>query len=402
MATTNIESDPNMSLVPAGYHECGGMECEKEGKLRCKGCKNAWYCSPACQKFAWTFHIFDCKAKGTIRTAHHLARACRQDLMPTDAQTLRDYGFERICDPEAVSKLLGLYQGLFILHKYRLEPRELDKWLREGTLAQHIKDTFEAVPAHTRGGYYPWFLENQWVLDPSVPVPEGSGVEALGERMEAKLWDTLGPERKAEHDAGRWPRESIVCMVIYRFLLSGLHPSPISSSEEYIGFGFCTADDMYEEMQIARIYTTLMGRCTFEEFCKAYETNGLIALMKAKGITTGVTKHFEHVVTGLGHGARESVWDLKQFVYGDGERRIIPSITCDYGFMNCRTPSEREELLVVYKAAFEGRGFDAMELHAECIKGHVYEYVLKFQKFSKEEKRKFVRLMKNPYPLPEY
>ena len=227
--------------------------------------------------------------------------------------------------------------------------------------------------------------------------------------MEAKLWEKLGPERKAARDAGQWPREWLVCVAMYRQLLSGFHPPPYAPHQEYISFGFCTAENMYEEMQISRVYEILIDRCTFEEFCKAYETNTLVALMKAKGALpeqrrefSGVPKHFEHVVTGLGHGARESVWDLKQFVFGDGERRIIPSISCDYGFMNCRTPNEREELLRVYKAAFEAKGFDAMELHAQCIKGRVYEYVSQFQKFSKDEKRKLIQLMKNPYPLPEY
>ena len=97
----------------------------------------------------------------------------------------------------------------------------------------------------------------------------------------------------------------------------------------------------------------------------------------------------------------ESVWDLKQFLYGEDMVRMVPSVVVDYGFMHCRAPGEREELLAAYKAAFESKGFDAMELHAHCIAGKLYEYVAKFQKFSKEEKRKFTRLMKNPYPLPE-
>ena len=62
--------------------------------------------------------------------------------------------------------MVGLYQGLFLANAWKLEPREIGKWVKEGTLIQNIKKTFENYgPPDSRGLYYPWFLQNQWVLN---------------------------------------------------------------------------------------------------------------------------------------------------------------------------------------------------------------------------------------------
>lgn len=378
-------------------HHCQGFECEYLGTRRCASCKKAWYCSTKCQKRDWMFHIFDCNTKGHIRTAHHLARACRQDLAPTDQQTLSDYGFDKVHDAEGMSNLLGLYQGLFIIHKYELEPRELDRWLKEGSLVEHIKETFEGIPEASRGGYYPWFLANQWVLDGS-PEPDTHSVQGVVERMENKLWEFLGHDRKLQFSA--WPRERKVCASLYRSLLSDHHPGPYNTPDEYIGFGFCVARDMYIEMSISRLYIALIRRCSFEEFCEAYESSSLIAFMESEGITDrhSLPRHFEHIMQS--RATNESVWDLKQFIYGGEMVELIPSVKVDYGFMHCRSPEDITALTTVYKVAFDHKDFDEMELHSHCIQGQLLDYVSRFQKLTKKDKKRYGRLLKNPYPLP--
>ncbi|KAJ3531274.1 hypothetical protein NM688_g7595 [Phlebia brevispora] len=380
---------------------CQNYECENTATQRCSACKKAWYCGGRCQKENWAVHIFDCKHNAPMRSAHHLIRACTRDLMPTDPQTLEDYGFARLNDSQDMSMLLGLYQGFCMIHWQGggLEARTLDKWLREGSLVQRIKDTFEPVPLQNRGAYYPWFLENQWVLDGS-PIPSQNTAEALVDRMEKALWDVLGHARKAQFPT--WPMEKKICVQLYRILLSDFHPAPINPSEEYIGFGFCVARDMFTEMVIARLYRALIASCSFEEFCDAYEASSLIPLMESKGVIStrsSLPRHFEHVMRS--RRMHESVWDLKQYLYGEDSVALIPSVRCDYGFMNCKQPAELDELTVVYKFAFDHKDFDEMELHDSCIRGKILEYIGKFQKLSKKKKQKLARLMKNPYPLPQ-
>ncbi|KAF7795901.1 hypothetical protein EIP86_007068 [Pleurotus ostreatoroseus] len=160
--------DSSDSNNPGG-HPCEWSGCPNFGAettLRCSSCKKAWYCSPECQKYAWTFHIFQCKPNTRIKPAYHLAKACADDEIPKDPQTRRVFGFDNAARIDAEGKMVGLYQGLFLANGWKLEPREIEKWVKEGTLIQNIKTTFENYgPPESRGLYYPWFLQNQWILD---------------------------------------------------------------------------------------------------------------------------------------------------------------------------------------------------------------------------------------------
>ncbi|KAJ3527392.1 hypothetical protein NM688_g8131 [Phlebia brevispora] len=368
-------------------------DCENAATMRCSGCKKVWYCSAHCQRVDWTFHIFHCRPNIRIRSSYHLIRACCDDLLPTDPQTLVDYGFARLNDGHDTGMLLGVYQGLYLIQAQRdeLDPRALDKWMREGSLVQHIKDAFEQLPPEKRGGYYAWFLQNQWVLDGS-PIPIHNTARAVADRMEKTLWDVLGPTRKAQ--LATWPTEKKICVLLYRGLLSDFHPSPINSPEEYISFGFCVARGLYAEMVIARLYKQLLSCCLFEEFCDAFEGSSLIALMEKHNVIShrdSLPRHFEHVMRSrLTH---ESVWDLKQYLYGENKHKLAPAVLVDYGFINCKQPDELHELTAVYKVAFDHEDFDEMELHGPCVRGQVLEYIGRFQTLSKEKKQKLVRLM---------
>lgn len=79
---------------------------------RCSGCKKVYYCSTYCQDSDWAYHIFDCKPRRVIETAHHLARAVYDDLVPSHPQTREDYGFNRTVTAQEESNLIGLYIGM--------------------------------------------------------------------------------------------------------------------------------------------------------------------------------------------------------------------------------------------------------------------------------------------------
>lgn len=70
----------------------------------------------------------------------------------------------------------------------------------------------------------------------------------------------------------------------------------------------------------------------------------------------------------------------------------------DYGFSNCKTEEENVELKDVYRTFFDLRDADPIKLHEAAIEGRLFEYVGGLVKL----KKKFRRLMKNPYPLPEF
>lgn len=151
-------------------HPCAWSGCSNrpETTRRCSGCRKAWYCSTECQKHAWTLHIFDCKPDSRIAPGFHLAKACADDVVPVHPQTRMIYGFDRAATVNAEGYLLGLYQGLFIATGWKLEAREIDRWAKGGSLVDHIQRAFESYASPPfQGIYYPWFLQNRWILEKS-------------------------------------------------------------------------------------------------------------------------------------------------------------------------------------------------------------------------------------------
>ncbi|CAG8826226.1 19765_t:CDS:1, partial [Racocetra persica] len=66
----------------------------------------------------------------------------------------------------------------------------------------------------------------------------------------------------------------------------------------------------------------------------------------------------------------------------------------DYGFRNCRTKDEENQLQNMYKKLFFAPQFDAISLHKACMAGKIFEYVgsiLPNDAFRAD-------LLRNPYP----
>lgn len=94
-----------------------------------------------------------------------------------------------------------------------------------------------------------------------------------------------------------------------------------------------------------------------------------------------------------------SSYDLNEFVYAESGGSPIPSVAVDYGFFNCKNAQEKADLKEVYRKFFDSGGHP-FELHEAAIAGKTLEHVSKFVQL--EDKAKYRRLMKNPYPLEEY
>jgi hypothetical protein len=371
-------------------HECHG--CERPATLRCSGCKtpNAWYCGKRCQRELWPNHIFECNPRRPISTAYYLAQACRRDRLPDDLQTCEDYGFTRAFTAKNRSRLLGLYQGLLYQD---VSPKTLNGWFVEGTLVEGIKRTFQTLPENNRGGYYPWFLENQWVLDRSKSPP----TNPIYDQMMA-AWRYAGGSLASSLDEivstrNSWPEEKRMCFNLCVNLFAGWHPSP--DLDLWRVFGFCVCRDERSESSVARLYNNLFAKCTFDQFYAAYESSTLVSLFRTKGLGSEI-RNIPHLEALLNGSMAISVWDLKQYVLAT-DRTLIPPVMVDYGFVNCKSEEEKMVLKEVYRKFFEPYNADPIKLHKAAIGGRLFEYVGTVVKL----KKKFNRLMKNPYPLPD-
>lgn len=385
-------------------YEC--KECGKSASRRCAGCNlsTAWYCSTHCQRRNWTEHIFECNPRRHLNTADHLALAVRKNRIPADPQTFDDFGFANAFSIENKSSLLGLYVGL--IERLEVSPKKVRQWQVEGTLIDNIKATFSAIPAHSRGGYYPWFLRNQWVLDPRLPRPKDPDQE-----MMLRGWqyvrgrpntDTL---RQISVEISSWSEEKLACQMLCNLILSQMHPSP--ELDIWVTFGFCACHGEEEQRQLARVYTELIkfGKCAFEELYHAYHTSALTALFNSKGLKAQ-TQKIPHLDGVLQRSPRvfHSVCYLKQFVMTPGEgAKPIPSVTMDYGFINCLNEAETSLLKDLYRQIFAlpRARTDLMKLHHACIQGKLYDYVGRLLKLRKKDRGVVRRLLQNPYPLPD-
>ncbi|KAJ2973210.1 hypothetical protein NUW54_g12106 [Trametes sanguinea] len=378
---------------------------------RCSGCRKTWYCRQACQKEHWIFHIFDCKLGQPISTVYHLARACRRNLIPVDSQTRKDYGFDKAGQAfggKGESNLLGVYIGLFIY--LDIPPQEVRKWRDEGRLIAGIKEVFEEIPPHARGGYYPWLMQNQFILDDSFTldpkqVEDRARQTAVSNFLAA--WARIGGIPKDAtydqivHETNRWPTHKRSCWHLYTMFAGRCRPSP--NLDAWRKFGFVSARFPGEELDFAREYDALLDRCTFDEFHAAYVASSIPDLFLRYGLQE--LPHNAHFCDVMADSPRsvKTVWELKNYidilVSSDALSRPQPSppLTADYGYVNCRTPEERTLLDEAYKRLFMETSADPLELHKACLEGDLFRFVGTFVKFAPWAE-KYKRLLRNIYP----
>ncbi|KAI0031652.1 hypothetical protein K488DRAFT_51681 [Vararia minispora EC-137] len=367
------------------------------GTSFCASCRRVRYCSKQCQERAWTRHIFSCKPGISIKTAYILARAVSADLLPSDVQTRIDYGFTNALTWKQESNLLGIYAGLI---KYmNISPRVIHGWRVRGVLVQEIINAYEGIPASSRGGYYPQFLQNTHFLHVNRAQLDG---RIKLTHFKRAAWAFLGQSlSSSDGEIGVYfrtlPTRAKQCFLFYGSLCAQEYPGP---GRIWVGFGFCAAKDLHEEHQLARDYYQLIHLCTFDEFCSATSSCSLPDLFEAHGITSSL-----ELLNKVCRSARESVWDLKEYItlvyeYGidaDAEPVLpIPSIFMDYGFMNCTDAKEEKMLQELYKKYLSLSMTDPLELHNASISGTLYR-CKRYMKL--QPKELYMRLLRNPYPL---
>ncbi|KJA16912.1 hypothetical protein HYPSUDRAFT_90955 [Hypholoma sublateritium FD-334 SS-4] len=391
-------------------HLCNYCD-ENTANHQCAGCFKVWYCSKECQRKSWGSHKFRCNPKNGLTTADHLWKACFDDLVPVHKQTLIDFGFERAFSIDNKSHLLGVYQ---YLTKYREIPaKTLHRWRKQGILLQETQKAYDPIPVPLRGAYYTWLMDHQWVFDEKTP--EEWGQKQAEADFAAKIaragWIYSGGSQGAtdsqiQERTNTWSPERNACWRLCGGLLNCTFPGP--DSDLWTSFAFCTCRPGSDQ-DLARLYADLIGLCTFEEFLGAYKTSQLYSLFASKGLAANldISHPLVRDVLRTSPTVNLSVWDLKRFTLQDPEDNLTPffqrpinSVMVDYGFGNCTSISEMEDLKAVYKTLFEAYSCQPPDLHFACINGRLFDYVSKRVKL--KGKKKYQRMMANPYPLSCY
>ena len=380
-------------------HECSGFNCTNPASKKCGACGKVWYCSERCQRSHWKFHVFYCKRDPSkpINTAYQLYHSVLADEIPKDPDTCRDYGFNNAYTAEEKSNLLGLYIGL--ISYWEVEPIEIHRWRKGGTLVQGIINVFEKHPREHRGKYYSWFLQNTHLLDPSWTPPNDRD-----ELQILKTWRFLGGDADDTYEQHRayydkWENEKQECFLLNHLFLSGWHPGP--EIPIWVSFGFATCRDEWAERDLAAIYkrVTINDKCPLDDFTAAYQRHDLLTLFRRYGVEDQILQ-MPYMKDFLENASIKTVWHLKAYVYIEGDCKAILPVQVDYGIVNCAGIEGHLNLLKsTYKRVFEHPEGNPLELHEACITGQIFEYVDGLLKIKKRDAKVLRRLMKNHYPL---
>jgi len=367
--------------------------CDEPAAKQCAGCGKVCYCSRSCQETHWVEHLFQCKKEEDITTADHLALAVYKNLLPTDLETSRDYGFTRAFTAENQANLLGLYIGL--IERMGIKARTIHRWRLNGRLVPEIKARFESLPAGSRGGYYPWFLQNQWIFDGRAEPETNTADDFITKGWIYSGGDPSASASDIQSQTRAWPPDKVLCLKLCTPLLSSFHPSP--SEETWIPFGFCTCNENSENA-LGAIYQGLLTKCTFQELHGAFISSQLIALFHKNGFGQKLLS-FPFLIDVLNESPNFlPVWSLKQFIVNEAEGTTIDMpllIRNDYGFANCRNPEEEKELIAAYRTFFAVYDANPPALHRACLGGKTFDYISGIFKLKNPKRMK--RLLKNSY-----
>ena len=369
--------------------------------VTCPRCEKLPYCSTKCESSHRAFHLFECEAKGPIDTVYYLVRACYASDAPEHPQTRIDYGFERASRTlgrHGEMMLCGLYRGLFVVME--VDPGELARWRAEGRLVENINAKFADVPRDCRGGYYAWFLENQYILDHTLSSSADAQNAAANKRIRA-AWTFTGHSKK--DSAGKIraivtkyaPLKS-ACFSLYFTLLSDWRYGP--SMEGWLTFGFVATTSTASETALHRAYRELIGKCSFATFCQAYERRTIPALFQRHGISIPDARYFYDIMAPAGI---RSSWFLKQYVeqkagYVPGTNPAIPILVFyDYGYINCKKSEEYAMLDKLYAALFRQPDVDPIALFEACLKDRLlqYPYIAKYVNLQHHPRATYARLL---------
>ncbi|KAJ7196428.1 hypothetical protein GGX14DRAFT_376214 [Mycena pura] len=401
-----FEPQPTAVIALSSRHLCAA--CGVSARVRCSACKKVWYCSKKCQENEWNGHFVECYPGRPITAADHLRAAAHRHKLPEDLEILSDYGFTRV--GEVGSKiLLDVYAIVF---EGGVRARDLHQWNTSGKLLEEVEKVLKGLDSWKTYKILSWFEAHRYAFDHTVLATESVEEEVTSMVMRIKavaveLWRDVGDFPSEDGDeiiaaVNNWSADQ--CNFFhFRSMLGLCYPGP--DVDIWVSFGFCACHDESDENFLATTYQMLVDRSSYTEFFTAYRTSNIIQLLDAKGLRGRhmIDPYLEDVLSGSPH-VFKSVWRLKAHVQDMSTIRsnLIPSVRVDYGFLNCKSDSEYQDLKDLYKNIFERRDANPIKLHEACISGSLYAYVLGlFPELKKKRNRatKFERLLRNMNPL---
>jgi hypothetical protein len=285
---------------------------------------------------------------------------------------------------------VGEIGGKMLLDVYRVvfdegvRSRDLQRWNTSGKLLQEVEQVLRRLEYWKTYRILQWFEEHRYAFDPNTAVadPENELYEQFisGQAKQVELWNRVGDfpsddwDEIHSHITNHWPEEKANFFQFRSMLLGSGYPPP--GIMLWVEFGFCACHDEQEEQFLCSIYKMLMDRCSYDEFLNAYSDSKIIQLLDAKGLRGRriIHPYLEDVLSGS-RVAFKSVWCLKDHVQSTTSARsdLTPAVRLDYGFMNCTSDREYQDLKDLYKNIFERRYTNPLELHQACVSGSLHD-----------------------------
>lgn len=348
-------------------------------------------------------HLTKCSAR-SITTADRLCDDVISDQLPDDPETREHFGFTRCRDGREQSHLLGLYQGLVL--SLNVEAIQLNAWREKNVLASRIIETFSKKPEQNRGGYFPWFLRNQHILDSSHPPLQLNGKDNPVARAVNAAWPYLDPADRVKPFKQLEPPSKRHCFLVYAMALDSSHPNPYDGAEFdlWYDFGFSVCRDEWGEQRLGALYSQLVGgnkfltdydqslgttirnypekpTCSFKDFWLAYEDGSLANLFRQYGLGRMLDRDVgleEFLSFPLAQRElRPSVWRLKHFLALDpntplGNFPKVEAAAQEYGFTSQLNAGTRLALRQFYEQLF--RKVNPLMVHEAKNRGELCEY----------------------------
>ncbi|KZS98763.1 hypothetical protein SISNIDRAFT_480372 [Sistotremastrum niveocremeum HHB9708] len=379
--------------------------CGAQTQKTCSGCTRKVYCGIICQSKDWIVHIVDCDNPGRgITPADRLASYIvgPENKLATDNETLLAYGFLTVASSQDRASLNAVYTELF--RDLHAKPSTLDKARLEGRLHAEIVATYQRAGKEASEKNFAWLRAHPEIFGPK---PEQSAARKKSDATRLLVWMRIGagPLSATVADMERglkeWPKDKQICFDFYFMVVAGGGPN-LMGQEYYKKFGFCVFDDgdVTPARPVGKLYGELIPRCTFDEFYKAYSSSSLAALMDSKGLKSARTKlpkAFTQVLSESPDNV-STIWCLKIFSLGQEvlAERPDPPMLIPYGFANCQSPREVNQLMHFYARLFKDWKVAGSQLQTAAENDKIYEYVTRLPKvkIGKAEKPFLQRVLK--------
>lgn len=268
--------------------------CKKPANLRCSACRMT-YCSKACQRKDWKWHVFICAVGNRPNDFDRLRRFLVQGLhikadesarsrslveLFSDDHLCRAFGFVNCFDHTEVLNLLcilGFMTQIFRSCINKLDMTNLGQFMESWCRTNQAQDKDDSLKCHC----VQWFL-TQRATGFDIPNWDGEYIYQVASMGETIRAFSLHPPA-----ADRTPLSSTEKKIfaLYFHLFRPFNNIPDACSSEWIKFGFCFCKNNDQKKSLANAYLELAKTgVSLNEVARARDTSSLPQLMEAQGI----------------------------------------------------------------------------------------------------------------------